>query len=502
MREPVSQYEPLPAPPRILFWSLIIIFVLTLVGGASGVIIFRNVLRPGQQQRVINMLPFMSVFLSKQDPNATLPTVVPPADSNISPDDLLNSPLLLPATDEVEAEAVETEESTPEAVSVVPTATPIPPTATPPPTIAPTIPPTAVEAAAVGEPAPEEPAESVAAAPAVSDLTGATVALAADETRPRAPSSARLYGFTHTRQTWNNCGPANITMALSYFGWREGQEVAASYLKPDREDKNVSPWELVSFVNENSGVRAATRLGGDMDLLKLLIANNYPAIIETGYAPEGYDWIGHYRTVVGYDDGLRQFYVYDSYLGSGEAGEGLAVDYTEFDRDWQAFNRVFLVFYEQQNEAQVVGLLGNLADPMMAAEHALTVAQQEARANPQNVFAWFNMGTALTRLERYEEAAAAYDRANQIGLHFRMAWYQFGQFEAYFNVGRYNDVLSIVNYNLNNGGQYVEETHYWQARVLEAQGNRSEAASAYNRALAHNPRYDEAQRALDALNRS
>lgn len=497
MREPVTKYEPLPAPPRFLFWSLVILFLLTIVGSATGIIVFRNVLRPGQQQRVIDALPFMSVFLARPPADATLPTVIPPNNA-ISPDDLLNSPLLLltpevilseesATTEAISPTSESTPDATAEAISLAPTQTPLP-------TLAPTLPPTATLLPPTPTEAPVE-----AAAPAAVSITGASVALAAEVDEARAPLDARLYGFTYVRQGWNNCGPANITMALSYFGWRESQDYAAGILKPDREDKNVSPFELVNFVNENSGVRAAVRIGGDMDTLKLLLANNFPVIVETGYTPEGYDWIGHYKTVVGYDDNLQSFYIYDSYLGSGSAGEGLTISYTDFDRNWQAFNRVFIVLYEQQNEGRVVELLGELADPAKAAENALLVAQQEARRDPQNEFAWFNMGTALVRLGRYEEAAAAYDRANQIGLHFRMAWYQFGQFEAYYNVGRYDDVLGIVSYNLNNGGQYVEETYYWQGRVYEARGETQQATASYNRALALNPGFDAAQQALDAL---
>ena len=37
-------------------------------------------------------------------------------------------------------------------------------------------------------------------------------------------------------------------------------------------------------------------------MLKRLLANNLPVIIETGYMYEGSSWLGHYQTVVGYDD--------------------------------------------------------------------------------------------------------------------------------------------------------------------------------------------------------
>ena len=134
-----------------------------------------------------------------------------------------------------------------------------------------------------------------------------------------------------------------------------------------------------------------------------------------------------------------------------------------------------------------------------AAEHAFDVAQIEARTNPQDAFAWFNMGTSLTELGRYDEAAIAYDRAAAGGLPWRMLWYQFGLFEAFYEVGRYDDVLNQVNANLANGGEYVEEVYYWQGRALAAQGRTSEAINAFQNALRHNPLFTLAQDALNEL---
>lgn len=484
----VDGQSELPPPPRFLLWLVIGLFILAILGGAAGVYIFANVLRPGQQERIIGILPFMEVFLNRPAPDTVLPTAAPQDGSSLSPDDLLNMPLVA-STVETTATPVPTLAVTQveSGIGALPTPTLVPTfTPTPLPTLTPTpLPPT-----------PEPPAPS--APDAVSNLTGASVVLA-DTASLSLPSSARLYGFQHVKQTWNNCGPANITMALSYYGWREDQKVAADYLKPDPEDKNVNPGEMVSFVNERSGVRAITRIGGDITLLKAFLAAQFPLVIETGYMPEGYAWIGHYQTVVGYDDSQRVFYVYDSYLGSGENGEGMAVSYDDFDRNWQAFSRVFIVIYLRERESEVQAILGDRADVTAANELALAVAQEEARANPQNEFAWFNMGTALTKLKRYEQAAAAYDRALQLGLNFRMLWYQFGPFEAYYNVRRFDDVLALVNANLNGGAQYVEETYYWQGLVFAEQGKLQQARESFSRALMHNPRYTAAQSALNAL---
>lgn len=469
-----------PAPPRILLWGIIVLFVLAITGALAGVYAFREVLTPGQQVRVINTFPFMEALLPpRPGPSDTLPTAGP-VDEDAA-QNLLTSPINQ-STPEATAEA--TPESTPEATPEVT------PEATEETSLDVAAAPTATPTAVPSTPEPTTPPTEAASQP---------VPVVDTSTSNAWDPSAYNGGFVHQQQTWNNCGPATITMALSYYGWRRDQAYAASYLKPEREDKNVSPSELARFVNEQSDIDALTRMGGDLDLLRTLVDNEFPVIIERSHMFEGYDWIGHYQTIVGYDDALRTFYIYDSFLGVG-GGEGHTETYDEVDRAWQDFNRTFIVVYEPSRESHLMNLLGDLSNPVSAAQRAFDVAQAEANANPQDAFAWFNMGTSLTELGRYEEASRAYDRATQIGLPWRMLWYQFGPFEAYFEVGRYEDVLTYVNNNLSNGGEYVEETYYWQGRVYAAQGRTQDAAVAFRNALRHNRLYTAAQEALDELN--
>jgi tetratricopeptide (TPR) repeat protein len=308
-----------------------------------------------------------------------------------------------------------------------------------------------------------------------------------------------MYGFTHLLQGWNDCGPANITQALSYYGWTQDQSVAAAWLKPDAEDKNVGPAEMVAFVNTQTQVRAVTRIGGDLTLLKTFIANDIPVLIETSYMPEGNDWLGHYQTLVGYDDSTHSFAIYDTWINAGPAGGDLIETYSDLDSLWQAFDRVFIVVYRPDQEALVQYILGNLADLNADAQQAFDVAKLEAQTNPQNGFAWFNMGTALTRLQDFNSAATAFDRARQVGIPWRMLWYQFGPYEAYFNVGRYDDVMGLVQATLTNTTN-IEEAYYWQGRVYQQQGNTQSARDSYSLALQKNPHFTLAQQALDSLN--
>lgn len=471
------RYQGLRAPPRILFWGLILFFILVLAGIAGVVFGFREVLQPAQQQRIIDQLPFMSVLRRPTPVGGVFPTIVAPAGSD-SALSLLDLPLDI-------ATPTATDSSAPVATA---TASPAPALSSP--TLAPAsldaLTPTAISEAAAQ-------ATVTRAAPAAS--------LPATDVSPDSlPSSARISGVRHQQQTWNNCGPATITMALSFYGWQQDQAFAGSRLKPNREDKNVSPHELATFVAEETFVKAIVRMGGTLDVLKRLVANNFPVIIETGAMFEAYDWIGHYRVVVAYDDSLQLFYFFDSFLGVGDAAQGVTTSYAQVDRDWQAFNRTFIVVYEPDRELLLRSLLGDRWQERDAAQFAFDTAQEEARRQPQNAFAWLNMGTSLVALDRYAEAAVAFDQANRTGkLPWRIFWYQFGIFEAYFEIGRYDDVLSLARINQNNSRE-LEETYYWQGRVREAQGNRQQADSLYRRALAYNPNFDAARLALEGLN--
>lgn len=479
--------------PRLLWLWLALFFLLAgVVGAFAGVAVYRSALPPRYQEEIRTQFPFMGAFLPPTPPAGLIPTVAVTS-SGPSAMDLLSMPLVGGT-------------ATPQEAGASAAATEAAPTPTLEPTATATLLPTETAAATV-TPSPIPPTETplppTAAPTEAAVLPAPTSAPVAESSAPFSlPLAARMYGFQHQQQTWNNCGPANVTMALSFFGWREDQAYAASILRPDDDDKNVSPHELVNFVNDQTQVRALYRVGGTTDLLKYFIAANFPVIIETAYTPAGYDWIGHYQTVVGYDDTIQSFYIYDSYLGSGENGEGIAEPYSEFDTGWQAFNRVFIVLYRETDEALVAQILGDYSDNYTAAEIALTTAQSEARANPQNTFAWFNMGSSFTRLGRYEEAASAFDQARRLGIPFRLNWYQFSMFEAYYEVGRYDDVLALVQTNITNSATtyVVEETYYWQGRVLEAQGDIQGARSAYQRAVNQNPRFTAAQTALNTLN--
>lgn len=311
------------------------------------------------------------------------------------------------------------------------------------------------------------------------------------------PPSARLNGIRHVYQDWNNCGPANLTMALSYFGWGYGQQRAASFLKPNIEDKNVSPAEMVAFVNEQqtelSDVRAFWRFGGTIDLIKRLLAAGFPVVVESGYDVDGLGWMGHYETVVAYDDNVQTIWVYDSYLGIG-SGYGRTYSYEEFDRWWRHFNRTFLVFFTLDRTDEVRAILGPYEDVTYATNAALNRALQEAAQDQSDGWAWFNAGVSAAKLGNYFDAAAYFDLAFAQGLPFRVTWYHFAPYEAYYHVGRYQDVIDLAN-NTETTTAYVEETYYWRGMAYAAQGLQADALAEFEAALRYNRNFAAAEQA-------
>jgi len=322
------------------------------------------------------------------------------------------------------------------------------------------------------------------------------------------PSAARMGGVTHVFQEWNNCGPATLVMALSHFGLVYSQRDTAAALRPDQEDRNVTPHEMAGFVNAQDGLRAVARINGDLDLLRRLIANDVPVIIEIGFDPPGeYQWLGwygHYLLPVAYDDGAGQVWVYDSWLGTSEVPQtnanpdGRILTYDELEADWQQFNRSYIVLYEPAQEPLVRQLLGSALDDEAMWQASLARNQVDAARDPGNAFYWFNLGSTYNALGEFDKAATAFDQARAIGLPWRMLWYQFGPYEAYYQVGRYDDVVLLAETTLKDR-PYFEESYYYLGITQSALQNPQAARENLERARALNPNFAPAEKALAEL---
>ena len=303
------------------------------------------------------------------------------------------------------------------------------------------------------------------------------------------PPTALLVGVRHEYQGWNNCAPSSLGMVLSYFGRAEAQAQIAPVLKPDPSDKNVSPHEFAAYA-QTIGYRARVGVGGDIDLLKRLLAAGLPVIVEIWLELEPDDGMGHYRVLLGYDDGSETFTAHDSYVGPN-----LSMSYAALDDVWRVFNRTFVVIYPQASEAGVTEMLEENLVATDMWQRALATAEEEIAQDRNDAYAWFNLGTSALNLGDTQQAAQAFDWARQLGLPWRMLWYQFGPFEAYLAQGRYQDVIALATTNLERAS--VEEWLFWRGRAREMTGDVAGAREDYQAAIRLNANYAAAIAALE-----
>jgi hypothetical protein len=334
------------------------------------------------------------------------------------------------------------------------------------------------------------------------------------------PAMVMLEGikYEHQHGRLNYCGPANFSMALTYWGWEGNRDVIGKAIKPVDEDKNVMPWELQDYILDHvPGMSSIVRYGGDLDLLKRLVAAGFPVVVEKGIYEVDvngkYSWMGHYAFVTGYDDTQNLIIYQDTYQPPGsEPGHNRKIKASTFVEGWRAFNYLFLVVYPNEKEAEVVELLGPYADDQWASQHALTIAQSEAQSlsDIDQFFAWFNVGTSHVALFQYADAAIAYDYAFSLYAEldtddsvrpYRMMWYQTGPYKAYFYTSRFADVINLANTTLNDtiAKPVLEESLYWRGQAYYMAGQTDLAVSDYRAALSVHPNWLPATQAMQDL---
>ena len=326
------------------------------------------------------------------------------------------------------------------------------------------------------------------------------------------PVVVRLEGVKYEDQhnRYNYCGPANLSMALTFWGWEGNRDVVGDAVKTNTDDKNVMPYELQDFVI-SQGYGMIIRLGGEIELVQHLVAAGFPVLAEKGYYTYDmtgrYGWLGHYQFVTGYDQGKGVLVVQDTYI---EGGENHEFAYADFTGGWRAFDYLFMVVYPLDREAEVVTLLGDWANEDWAARHALEIAQAEVQrlAGIDQYFAAFNIGTSHVNLREYIDAAYAYDYAFQLYAAmgeddlrpYRMLWYQTGPYFAYYYSGRYQDVIDLAYVTFDTiGDDVLEESWHWLGMGKLALGDTDGAIVDFREAVRLHPGFAASLYQLELL---
>ncbi|MEW6404949.1 MAG: C39 family peptidase [Chloroflexota bacterium] len=333
---------------------------------------------------------------------------------------------------------------------------------------------------------------------------GITPSVTATATLPPLPPQASIASPPFEQQTPNNCGPATLSMALHLYGWELSQQEIADVVKPVTGDRNVNPEELQYYVRTQAGwLNMLYRVGGDITLLKRLLAANYPVIVESVTSLDPNDalgptddlWAAHYLLLTGYDDSTQTFTIQDSYHGAD-----LTISYEQIEKEWKPFNNLYMVIFFPEFEYEVKDILGSDWDPGLNRQRALEASQAATVNDPADAFAWFNLGSNLVYFSRYDEAAVAYDTARGLGLPLRMFRYQFGPFLAYFHSGRNEDLLVLTDY-ARGVTEMSEEAWLWYGYGLYRSGDNGGALSAWQKADEINPNFfeDQARKAIQLV---
>lgn len=300
----------------------------------------------------------------------------------------------------------------------------------------------------------------------------------------------------HIFQSFNNCGPAALSMALSYYGINVSQSQLGQQLRPyqisggDNDDKSVTLEELAQKAKEYDLI-PYHRPNGNIDLIKLFITYDIPVLTRT-YLKEGED-IGHYRVVKGYDQLSGQIIQDDSLQG-----KNLRYSYSAFNNLWKDFNFEYLVLVPKEKQEIAEAILGEDLNQKIAWQKAVKLSQAALEQNPDDVVARFNLSVAYYNIGEYQKSVEEFEKVEN-RLSFRTLWYQIEPIQAYYELSNYTRVFEITERILNYHNRAFSELYLIRGEIYKKQGNIEAARLEFEKAYLYNKNLESAQKALESI---
>lgn len=303
------------------------------------------------------------------------------------------------------------------------------------------------------------------------------------------PPTFYLQNMSHEYQRFNNCGPTSLAMALSHKGINISQLQAADTVKGNYYDKNVSPQEMVNYLQTHN-LQALYRVGGTKEIIQQLIANNIPVIVHQWMVDtkKSGDLIGHYRVVRGYNQENQTFITNDSYLGPN-----FTINYTNFDNWWRPFHYGYIPLYNNTEQETIQIILGQDFEASQNFTLGLQKAQLEFDHYQDN-YAHFNLGFFYYHTQKYPKAVEHFNLGISLGFPKYYLWYHPTPMQAWLQNGDYSRLIDHANWlNAKTGG--LEEAYFLRGQAHEALQNLNQAQQDYQQSLKLNPRYQPALQA-------
>ena len=224
-----------------------------------------------------------------------------------------------------------------------------------------------------------------------------------------APASAAFPDMKHVWQSLNNCGPAAVVMALSTLGVDANQEAARLALRGTDVRRGMGPQGVGPWVKENFDLRSMWRNNGTNETLKTLVANGFAPMVTQWMEEPWVSRVAHWRTVRGYDDAKKVFYVNDSMRGNN-----FALSYDFFARNGQSFSFRYMVIYKAEDEKLLRAIIGDQWNDLIMRRSLYERTKADAVAQNTN-FAWLAYGEASYSFGMFEEAVAAFEKGLAMG---------------------------------------------------------------------------------------
>lgn len=311
-----------------------------------------------------------------------------------------------------------------------------------------------------------------------------------------SPVSKILPGDYHIFQSFNNCGPAALSMALSFYGINASQEELGQELRPWQnpqginDDKSVTLEELGEKA-KNYGLIPYHRPNGSIDLIKKFINYDFPVITRTLTNLD--EDIGHYRVVKGYNDEAGQLIQDDSLQN-----KNLRFSYDDFSALWKRFNNEYLVLIPKDKKQITEAILGEDTNKKIAWQKALQQARGELAENENDINARFNLSVALNNVGEYQKSVEEFEKVeNQ--LPFRTLWYQIEPIQAYYQLGNYDRVFQLTDQILDNWNSAFSELYYLRGQIFLKQNNSDSARQEFEKAVLYKNNFLPAQKALELI---
>ncbi len=314
------------------------------------------------------------------------------------------------------------------------------------------------------------------------------------------PVSYEIPKATHVYQTFNNCGPATLSMALSYFGINAGQGELGQKMRPyqnpkgDNDDKTIFTYEFASWAEkygETVGLKVIDRPDGSIELLKKFISNDIPVVVKMWLNTK--EDIGHFIIARGYDEDRQEIIKDDSYYGPDKR-----VGYYDFMSMWQSFNYSYIVLYGDSNADVVAEILGDEIDEKVAWKKAFDKAVEENKLVSDNIYPLYNMSVASYHLGNYEDSVRYFEQVES-RLPRRMLWYQIEPIRAYVALEKYDRAFEIIDNILSDGNRAFSELYQIRGEIYLKQGLKDKARSEFETALMYNENFEAAKEALKEL---